>query len=597
LIASLGAALAGAAVVGAALWWGPSEHRNRSFPHPVLVAATFVVIYSLQAILMRSFYDGGQGDNRYQLAILNQVQSGNLLGDYYYRGVPAHYPPLVFWLAGGLGKLMGLGPMTTLRWMPVLAILLAASGLVWLARRVDSSASVALMVCFAIGSFAAYYLFSYPPDRGLWMVLVEKPQQLLGGVLCLSLPVVVSGLSARPWVLVASVTAVGAALALTMPIFLPIAVISGVIVAIFVCEKSRRARSVLALCAGLVLAAAIASPYLVPPLRALMAHRSASGYIYWQSLASLDISHWTLGFGFGIPLFFAALSIRPISRHQDPIAKHAAMALGAATALSWLVYLSAFVTYPMFGWSLFSWWATVPALLGTSLLASWGISVRLREYVSSRRELRRISTDRMTRAGAVLVVAFFAISWSARTDDFLAYSHSPIDPDFKRAAEVLDEMTPKDSSFVGGQEELILASLSGRGLVYVAHAFYASPAADNNERREAVVGLLHHPSCEKVADLRHRYGMDAVVLSPASRWIPLMQTSNSVSVEEGSRPLEPDDLVLSDLVAERRGDPQRVSRTVLYRASPEIQTLPCLEKVFETPSLVMFAVRPASADR
>ncbi len=589
MIGSLALGAVAALASGAALLLAP-QGRNRILPHPLFVTFGFVLVFVLQASQMHSFYDGGQGDNRYQLAIVNQVQQGNLLGDYFYRGVPAHYPPLYFWIAGGLGKLLGLDAEATIRWMPALSIVLAAAGLAWLARRIGSDSSAAIVLVLAIGSFAAYYLFSYPPDRGLWMVLLAKPQQFLGAILCLAIPLATASSVHRPLAIVFSVSLLGAALALTMPLFFPMAAVAAIFVTIFLAGQDLRLRSSLALFAALSAALLIASPYLGPVLEGLLSRRGAGGYIYWQSLASLDLSHWTLGFGFGVPMVLALISLREFIRRQDPGQRRCAAALIAATAIAWAVYLSAFLTYPLFGWSLFSWWATVPALLGTCSIAAWGISSRIASLDETIGLDRRVSKQLATKVVTAGVVAAFALSWSARTDDFLAYSYGSIDPDFRRAAELLEESTSENSSFIGGQEELIISGLSGRGLVYVAHAFYASPLADSERRKAEVVALLHDPTCQKVFDLQNAYGMEAIALARASRWIPRLMTSSTIALEEGISSVENDDLVLADLVAEKKGDPERVSKTILYKASPSLESLPCIEKVMDTQNLVLFVV-------
>ncbi len=564
---------------------------------------------------MASFYDGGQGDNRYQLALLDQIQRGNLLGDYFYRYTPAHYPPLFFWAVGGLGKALGLGAEKTLRWMPLAAILASAAGIAYLARRVGSHPAVALVTCFGVGGFATYYLFSYPPDRGLWWVVVEKPQQLLGGLLCLALPVAVSQLTDRPVLTFSVCTVLTAALVLIMPLYLPLAVAAALVWTKLSGLQSRdlgrtspaerlthlapedpgtragtlKVATVVLL--GTAAGCAVASPYLIPVLDGVVSRRGAGGYIHWQSLSSLDVSHWTVGFGFGIPLVAGIAALRPAWNQRDWRMRGAARALVACTALAWMAYLSAFVTYPLFGWSYFSWWMTVPALLGTCVLAS----VKITDW-ARRRSLQgdllvsRFSPEPVLKAALAATVAVFGISWNVRTDDYLAYAYSPVDPTFKQAAAVLQTRTSEGSSFLGGQEELIVSGLSGRGMVYVPHAFYASPLADSETRKAAVLDLLHRPSCEKVAGLEETYGMEAVLLTRGTRWIPKAQSSDRVVVEEGAPPIEADDLVLSELVAEKRGDPRRVSKTVLYRASAGLSALPCLEQVMDSEGLVMFVV-------
>ncbi len=612
---SLGVATVGGILLGIGLYLAPSDRGERWCPRALAVAAAFASLYALQAIWMASFYDGGQGDNRYQLALLDQIQRGNLLGDYFYRSTPAHYPPLFFWAAGGAGKALGLGAEGTLRWMPVAAILASAAGIAYLARRVGSHPAVALVTCFGIGGFAAYYLFSYPPDRGLWWVVVEKPQQLLGGLLCLALPVAVSQLTHRPAMMLTACAVLTAALVLTMPLYLPLAVAAALLWATLSGLQARGFRrtsppegpphettngpqtgggalqTATVVVLGAASGSAVASPYLLPVLEGVLSRRGAGGYLHWQSLASLDVSHWTVGFGFGIPLVAGIAALRPAWNHRDRRLRGAARALVACTALAWMTYLSAFVTYPLFGWSYFSWWMTVPALLGTCLLAS----VRITDWARRRSHegallVSRFSPDSVLKAALAATVAVFGISWNVRTDDFLAYAYSPVDPSFKQAAAMLQERTPEGSSFVGGQEELIVSGLSGRGMVYVPHAFYASPLADSEARKAAVLDLLHRPSCEKVASLEETYGMEAVLLTRGARWIPRVLSSDRVVVEEGAPPIEADDLVLSELVAEKRGDPQRVSKTVLYRASAGLSALPCLELVMDSEGLAMFVV-------
>ena len=539
---------------------------------------------------MRSFYDGGQGDNRYQLAIVGQVQAGNLLGDYFYRGVRAHYPPLYFWIAGGAGRLLGMDAQTTVRWAPIVALLISAAGLAWIARQIGAHPSYTLIIVFALGSFAAYYLFSYPPDRGLWMVLAAKPQQLLGGVACLALPVASTRLLQRRGAAIASIALLASALVLTMPIYAPIGFLAAIGTAVFLKSSEKRAVSAATVAAGLGLGVLISSFYLVPVVKGLLRTNSSSGYIYWQSLASLDISHWTVGFGFGIPITLAAFSVKRLLNRSYDDPPRTLIVLLLTTFLAWLVFLSAYLTYPLFGWSLFTWWVTVPSLLGTCLLASWQVGLCIDHYMSKPRQGHHYKTEALVRTGTAAVVAIFSLSWFAATDDLLAYAHSPIDPDFAAAAKVLELSTSKKSSFVGGQEELIVSALSGRGLVFVAHSFYASPLVDSDVRREDVLNLLHRPSCQKVFELKEKYGMEAIALNPATRWIKLLETVSSVSVEDGTPPLVDNDLVFSELVAVKRGDPKRVSKTVIHRASPELAMLPCLKQRFKSPALIVFLV-------
>lgn len=625
-----------------------------------MVSGVLAIGYSLQAAAMQSFYDGAQGDNRYQLAIVHRVQLGDYFGDYYYRGVPSHYPPLYFWLIGTIGRLSGATPETTLRWSPIVAIALACAGIAWAARRIGARPAVAIAMTLVLGSFGAYYLFSYQPDRALWGVLIAKPQQLLGALLVYTFSISFVSLGNRPLLRVVVVGALAAATVLTMPIFLPIAVGGAYVSDLLAGMRARHRplgrkalRSGSSLAMACAVGIALASPYLFPVLEGTLSSRSAGGYVYWQSLASLDPTHWTLGFGFGAPFLLGLAEAvrlwrklrnasgpppytpRPLSSDGDVGIKtpsrrkparglaettsstalgdtvvseeHAEVAVAITAAVAWGAWASAYLTYPLFGWSYFSWWTVVVAAVGTCLMAArwldrWiderlsGTAVPEDQRLSSNSATKRSSKHYLAPVLVAGVLAAFAVSWNARTDDLLNYAFSPIDSEFRKAARVLTRHLGPQESFVGGQEELVLASVTGRGLVFVAHAFYANPLADNEARRQRILELLHDPSCTKITALERDYGMRALVLSPAGRWIPRIQSSSSIRVE-GNEPgdasaLSPTELVLADLRALKRGDPQRVAETVLYTASPKLRDLDCLETAYSSDALTVLVVRP-----
>jgi hypothetical protein len=709
------------AIVGAvALGFGPREARKGrrseggvlpALPAAWVLASLLCLAYALQALGMSSFYDGAQGDNRYQLAIVHRVQLGDFFGDYFYRGVRSHYPPLYFWIVGTAGRLLRLRPELTLRWMPLVSILLFSLGVAAIAKKIRASASIALLLTGVVGSFGSYYLFSYPPDRALWSVLVAKPQQALGALLCLAVPAVFAALEpgGRRVLTVAALLAVAV---LTMPIFVPVAgagMLAWIGWSAWRLRKSKGssqqakggslagfiATSVRDLGLSGLASALVTGAYWVPVIAGFFMKRSAGGYIFWQSLATLDPTHWTVGFGFGIPLLLAALetsrlarcySVEPVGgegvAEQGPGTAEAAAQSGSpstqrgsartqsqqlgnadrrnssllaeeailcTTAVAWLVYLSAYLTYPLFGWSYFSWWVVVVAAVGTCLLASrfatgylgqvpgigtsdnGGISydAGASDATGGKHADIRGRPDhgprgktpaRLVALSATVAFVVFALSWNARTDDYLAYAKSPIDTEFATVSALLQSELTQRQSFVGGQEELVISALSGRGLVYVAHAFYANPLADNTGRRAAVLDLLSSPDCQKVAGLAGQYDMEGIVLSHASRWIPRVASSTSIGVvdlpgaatgdtlqpspgagasepsllprygPEGAALLERDDLVFDELVALGRGDPARVSETLLYKASSELRELPCLRRVHNGDSLEVLLV-------
>lgn len=70
----------------------------------LFLASTYLVlIYQSQLT-----WWGLQGDEIFVTAFLEQVASGNFFSDFFYSGLPSFYPPLYFWLVGGLAWIFGL---------------------------------------------------------------------------------------------------------------------------------------------------------------------------------------------------------------------------------------------------------------------------------------------------------------------------------------------------------------------------------------------------------------------------------------------------------------------------------------------------------
>src|SRR3989339_775293 len=51
---------------------------------------------------------GLQGDEIFVTAFMQKVASGQFFSDFFYKDLPPFYPPLYFWLIGGLGYLFNL---------------------------------------------------------------------------------------------------------------------------------------------------------------------------------------------------------------------------------------------------------------------------------------------------------------------------------------------------------------------------------------------------------------------------------------------------------------------------------------------------------
>ncbi|MFA5126716.1 MAG: arabinofuranosyltransferase [Patescibacteria group bacterium] len=87
------------------LWWSWRK-RARPVVFLALTALAIIIFYIVLAIPCQRMWWGTTGDELYIAAFLQQVLSGHLWSDFYYAYLPTFYPPLYFWLTGGLAALL-----------------------------------------------------------------------------------------------------------------------------------------------------------------------------------------------------------------------------------------------------------------------------------------------------------------------------------------------------------------------------------------------------------------------------------------------------------------------------------------------------------
>jgi len=74
----------------------------------ILSAISLSSFYFIFASPMQNMFGGGVGDEIFIVSFLSQVLKGNFFADFYYAGLPAFYPPLFFWLTGGVSRFIGI---------------------------------------------------------------------------------------------------------------------------------------------------------------------------------------------------------------------------------------------------------------------------------------------------------------------------------------------------------------------------------------------------------------------------------------------------------------------------------------------------------
>lgn len=586
-----------AAALAVTLLWiilavAPQTRRWSDRQWAIAVIGILALSYAGQALSMSIFYNGGQGDDRYQLAFVEVVSQGRIFDDYFNLGVEGHYPPLVFWLGGLIDWATGSGAVTALRWLPLPVIVGAASLIAWTSAKTKSSPTLALIIALGMGSFLVSYLTNFGPTRGLWALLIVKPQQVLGGAMAVAfaaLPVAGKAMRRRPRILTGS--ALFAGIMLTIPLYLPIAACGGA-AAVF---KRRRMggnagsapSSSVELLIAVAAGSAVTAFYWLPLLLAFADGNWQNNYIYWQSIDSLDPSRWTIGFAFGVPVVAGILAIR---RYDDP----QTWAFATVGLVSGLIYASAYVTYPLFGISFLAWWAPIPASIALSVLAAR----YLRDWLELRFSAGPIDISfRKARWPALMLAAALILplaNWNTLTDTQLERAHDAFNVDLVEGARVLQAELGETQTFVAGSDSLLLAGMSGRSLTVVPHAFYANPMARTGDRRADVEALLADPDCVRTYEMAERWQMGALVAEviPVAGGAPVTgPRRDRQAFGEPAEGTAGKSLGISFLDPAKSFSPEKVGVTTYVPLSPQINSEPCWSLAYLGDTLAIYMVR------
>lgn len=184
------------AVVAALLW-----RRPRPWAIAALASASTAVFSLIIAWPLARMWQGSAGDEAYMLAFVGRVMFRGFWGDFYYDGLPVFYPPLYFWGAGLLGKLLRLADAVAAM-KAALAVALAA----WFAgtyavqrfaRRAGIAAAsdpVTASPWFAVAvPLGAFFLLDFSD-------VIVKPYKAIAGLgVCMLLGLFAEAVRAERW--------------------------------------------------------------------------------------------------------------------------------------------------------------------------------------------------------------------------------------------------------------------------------------------------------------------------------------------------------------------------------------------------------------
>lgn len=139
--------------------------------------------YAAQLFSLPNSYDATEGDAVYQLGLINAASVGRWWDDLYYANYPPFQPPLLFWLGGCVKRVFGLSPLDAYRWFPMLVIAVLAGLTLLLSRLTKRSPALVAIASLGVGSWSVAYLVPNPATRGLWRLLLQKPQIVVSSIL------------------------------------------------------------------------------------------------------------------------------------------------------------------------------------------------------------------------------------------------------------------------------------------------------------------------------------------------------------------------------------------------------------------------------
>lgn len=521
---------------------------------------------------MQTFYASMTSDQLYQLSYVRSIADGKPLEDYFYSSLPTHYPPLTFWIAAAIARLPNSSAIVGLRVLPLLTISAVTVSLVRLARAYHTSPTILLLFVFGVGSFTTSYFAQYAtPDRAFWAITLAKPQHMISTVAFVIFLFYLR--SASPsWKLAAATALFVAVSILTMPLSIGFAIIGG----IWLIREMRRddplhplltslPNTVMLMLGGALLGILATAPYIWPLARAIVSANWENNYIRFQSGASFDLTRWTVGFGFCLPLMFAAIAAL---RYSDAITR----AL-VATAIASLGFAStAYLTFPLWGISFLTWYAPMYFGLIFCILAARVVT----EWFSKKNEFGEHSRLRrygISPFGVVVLASVLLLpagNWNSMTDLGVRQGLAAYDSLSVEIASMLEERVNATETVVAGVDDLVLPGLSGRKFAVAPDQMISNPMARWTERMAELSRLLEDATCEQAAILWKRWKLRVIV----ARGVP-PDVGINVLVATGSRKVG-----------------SAVGRSSIAIDHERLASLECIESVDVLPGYVMYFFDP-----
>ncbi len=478
-------------------------------PLGLLLAGSYAV--NLYAMLDGTVYGGLRNDQSFVVAYTNNVIRGNYLGDFFDKEVPAHYPPLLFWVVGTAARTIGCTGVEIWRYLPLI-VLFALPFLGFAVGRQLGGDRVGFYSCFAlvgIGGFHTQFYFGQGDPLALAHYGTVKPYELLGALLLISWLIShVRGWSenrtpSAKWIVAQGILS-GAVLLLYHPWFaIGIATLGAY--GLFAPPSGRRGAYLGRLAIVTAIGLAVSSVFWLRYLLAWIELGAERNYqLQPINLYQLDPTWITFGMGyFGLLFFLGFAGFTQLKRYP------ALKVLLIATGMVYLWFSSTFVTHPLLGISFLP-VKTHLALLPIFAVAS-GVGLQLvADKLTDSRWRSLLQPVALT--ALALFMAPNALRWNPQFDALFKRGMRPLPDAVREIGRLLDERG--GPTIVGGDGMHEICAISSVRPFTAPNIHYANPVTKYKARiasvRDAAAATMTGADLDSALE---RLGIDGILLS------------------------------------------------------------------------------------
>lgn len=450
--------------------WGIRTNRDAGYWSSLLVLAILTPYLIYLPFLERPYGFDADSDTLAFVGLSQSAANGYGLEDFNYYDLPVYYSPLWFVCAGLVSKIMQISVLDFYKFLPIVSLLLLAFLIIKIGDQFGGRGTgvLFLFAYFLIGGFEATYLMGGSYNHYFLHLAIYHPHDSIAAVLLL-------------WGIITFVYYPGMGGAIRAGLLggivtwlsvadLPLYLLCLSTYSIFELVRKRRIDSLIRLATIIALVLIIASPYMVPLLRAAMQYGTDRYQLSWTFHGYFDPTWSTIGMGFFGLTFF--LGLIGMARLENPSLK---FMLVLSTVMLYVIAFSILVTKPLFNISFLP--AKARDVLFT--LLSFTTALTLRDLPLSLQFLRlKITRIRIGYLFLLFTFALPLLAWNPLRDPYIEISRTPIPKEVQNVARVIKTSSrPRDVILSTCTMSWWIPALTGRKLALAGEPWYSNPVA------------------------------------------------------------------------------------------------------------------------